>query len=230
MSSTAIVIKTYPKDYGWLAYCLKSIAKYCTGFSEVIVIRPREHPLGLTAETEVPVDIPEGYLSQQVCKLNADLHTKADFVLHVDSDMVFTRPVTPDYFFHEGKPVWVTGSFDSISKKAWFHVMAKCLQACPPAEFMRKCAIIAPRWIYAEFRKFIEATHNMTMEAYIMSQPGHEFSEYNCLGFYAHLHHPEAFHWVDLDKEPTPDWPFVQKWSWGGLTPEIRAELEQITL
>lgn len=224
-----IVIKSYPTDYQWLAYCLKSIAKYCRGFNDVIVMLPRSHPLNLTLEKVVLLDAPEGYLAQQVAKLNADKHTQADFVLHVDSDMVFTREVTPDYFFKDGKPIWAIGDFDPVSKLAWYHVMAKCLQEAPEHEFMRKCAVIAPRWLYSEFRGFIEARHGMSMDAYVMSQPGHEFSEYNCLGFFSWLKHREAFHWHDTLKDGVPEWPWSQKWSWGGLTPDIKAELERIT-
>jgi len=229
MPCVDIVIKSYENDYGWLAYCLKSIARYCTGFNNVIVMLPRSHPIDLTLEKVVLLDTTESYLGQQVCKLNADLHTQADYILHVDSDMVFTRPITPDYFFRGKRPIWVIGEFDSVSKHAWYHVMAKCIQDAPPFEFMRKCAVIVPRWLYAEFRAFIEATHGMSMETYVMSQPGHEFSEYNCLGFFAWIKHRESFYWHNTATEGVPDWPWQQFWSWGGLTPEIKAELDRIT-
>tara|TARA_R110000868_G_scaffold64854_5_gene194624 strand:- start:997 stop:1686 length:690 start_codon:yes stop_codon:yes gene_type:complete len=222
-----IVIKSYPPDYGWLAYCLKSIAKYASGFNDVIVMLPRSAPLNLTLEKTVYLDTPEGYLQQQVAKLNADLHTGADYVLHVDSDMVFTRSFSPKDFFHAGKPIWSIGPFDPESKKAWYHVMAKCLQECPPYEFMRKCAVLVPRDLYAKLREFIEQTHCISMDAYVMSQPGHEFSEYNCLGFYAWLKHRDRFHWQEINGKE--DWPWIQHWSWGGLTPEIRQKLEEIT-
>jgi len=219
-----IVIKSHPADYQWLGYCLRSIQKFATGFNQVIVMLPRSAPLKLTAETVVYLDVDENYLSQQVAKLNADQHTKADYCLHFDSDMIFTRPVTPDYFFKDGKPVWTITQWGDIpgrvEKKAWFHVMAKALQECPPCEFMRKCAIIAPRWLYPEFRKFIEETHGITMDAYVMNQPGHEFSEYNTLGFFAWLKHREKFHWHDTEIDGVPEWPFKQYWSHSGMKHE----------
>ena len=178
--TTDIVIKSYPKDYGWLAYCLSSIQKFATGFNDIIVMLPRSAPLALTCEKVVLLDTPENYLSQQVAKLNADLHTKADYILHFDSDMIFTRPVTPADFFRKGKPSWAITEWGSIpgkaEKKAWYHVMAKALQEAPPYEFMRKCGILAPRWLYAEFRAFIQETHGISMEAYVMNQPANELS------------------------------------------------------
>jgi hypothetical protein len=228
---TDLVIKSYPGDYEWLGYCLRSIQKFCTGFNNVIVMLPRSHPLPLTKETVVLLDAPEGYLQQQVAKLNADRHTQADYVVHIDSDTIFTRPITPEFFFRNGKPVWTVTPFDESDpdeKKAWLHVMVKCLRKMPPYEFMRKCVIPVPRFIYALFREFIEKTHKMTMEQYICSQPGHEFSEYNCLGFFCWLYHRDQFHWNDTSIDGVTNWPWLQKWSWGGLTPEIRNEFERI--
>jgi hypothetical protein len=227
-----IVIKSYPADYPWLAYALRSLQKFATGFNDIIVLLPKSSPLNLTAEKVVYLDAPEGYLQQQVAKLNADRHTQADYIVHWDSDMIATAPFTPDIFFHNGRPVWTMTPWGDmpgqVEKKAWYHVMAKCLQECPPYEFMRKCAIIAPRWLYAEFRAFIEATHGMTIEAYVMNQPGHEFSEYNCIGFFAWLKHRDKFHWHDTTKDGVTAWPWKQFWSWSGLTPEIKAEIETL--
>ena len=221
-----IVIKSYPKDYHWLDYCLRSIQKFATGFNDVIVMLPREAPLPLTKEKVVLLDVPENYLSQQVAKLNADHHTKADYILHFDSDMIFTRPVTPDFFFTNGKPAWAITEWGDMPGKvemlAWYHVMAKLFLQTPPYEFMRKCAILAPRWLYAELRAFIQDTHGITMESYVMNQPGNEFSEYNALGFLAWLKFRDKFHWHDTEKEGC-EWPFRQYWSHSGMKHEGRS-------
>lgn len=234
MRTTDICIKSYAPDYPWLVYCMRSIAKFCTGFNQTIVMMPRKEPLaGLTAEVSVLLDTEESYKHQQVAKLNADHHTQADYLVYVDSDMVFTRPVTPDFFFHDGKPIWVVSPWASIyrsdEKRAWYHVMAKCLQEAPPYEFMRKCAVVVPRHVLAGFRAHIEKLHGCSMDHYVVSQPGNEFSEYNCLGFYCWLYHRDEFHWHDTSIDGIPAWPWKQYWSWGGLKPDIRAELDQIT-
>lgn len=233
MTKVDLVCKSYGKDYPWLSFALKSVQKFCTGFNQIMVLLPRSEPLNLTAETVVYLDTQESYLHAQVAKLNADLHTEADYLVYFDSDMVFTRPINPRFFFREGKPIWVMSPWDSLykggEKKAWYHVMAKCLQEAPPYEFMRKCAVIVPRHVLQGFRDFIQRTHGCSMDHYVVSQPGNEFSEYNCLGFYCWLFHRDEFYWHDTSKEGVPVWPFKQFWSWGGLTPEIRTELENIT-
>lgn len=231
--TTAIFIRSWKNDFGWLAYALRSIQKFARGFCEVIVVVPegQDGPLrNLTAETVITVhDGQPGYLNQQWTKLQADLHTKSDYVLHFDSDMIFTSPVTPEFFFKDGKPVWVITPWSAMGddeKKAWLHVLVKALREFPPYEYMRKCAVIVPRWLYAEFRAHMEKLHGIPLEAYIMNQPGHEFSEFNCLGFYAWLYHRDKFHWHDTTIDGVPKWPFEQRWSWSGLTPAERAEME----
>lgn len=231
MRKVSIVVKSWPGDYEWLSYCLRSIQKFCTGFNDIIVMLPRSHPLTLTAETVVLLDAKEGYMEQQVAKLNADKHTQADYILNFDSDMIFTRPITPDYFFKDEKPIWVMTPWKDIGikdKRTWFHVMAKCLLECPPAEFMRKGAVIYPSELLTAFRGNIRLLHEMGVDEYVMSQPGHEFSEYNCLGFFAWLYQPRVFHWHDTSVDGVPDWPWKQYWSYGGITDEIRAEMEGI--
>lgn len=235
MRRVSIFIKSWEPDFCWLAYCLRSLQKYARGFHEIVVAIPEQANLKLTLEKVVKVHDPDdgqGYLRQQVHKLNADRHCSGDYILHIDSDTVFREPVTPDTFFRDGKPRWFITPMDRAGKdekKAWFHVMAKCLQRAPEYEYMRKCTVIAPRWAYAEFRAFIQVEHGMTMEAYVMNQPGREFSEYNCLGMFLHHFHPEKFYWHDESKEGIPQPMERQFWSWGGLTPKIREELEAIT-
>lgn len=232
----AIFIRSYQNDFPWLSYCLRSLAKFSSGFSEIVIVVPNGHQFDLrhlTAERVIAVhDGQPGYLCQQADKLNADIHCpNADFILHVDSDMVFTRPFSPEYFLRDGKAVWAFTEWGNLpgqtEKKPWFHVMAKALQECPPHEFMRRCALMVPRWLYGDFREHLLSLHNLTMTQYVMNQPGNEFSEYNCLGFFAWLKHHEKFYWHDTRKEGH-DWPFIQNWSWGGLTDEIRDEIEDI--
>lgn len=227
-----IVIKTYPPDYPWLAYALKSIQKFATGFRDVIVMHPRAHTLPLTKEKLVPVDYEENYLTQQVAKLYCDNHTDADFILHFDSDCVLQKPVTPETFMRDGRALWYWRPWEHCcedEKKAWMHVMVKCLRAFPPGEFMRKSTMMIPRFAYAAFREFMQKTHGWPLDAYIANQPAHEFSEYNCIGAYLHQYHHDRISWHNEIEDGVPEPNERQFWSWGGLTPEIRKELELIT-
>ena len=238
MESTAIFIRSYRKDFEWLAYCLRSIQKYCTGFSEIIIAVPQgdAHLLAhLTEETVIPVyDGQPGYLCQQSDKLHADFHTRADYILHVDSDSVFTTPTAPNDFLDpvRGIPIWRYVPIGSASKQeiqAWLHVMVKALQQWPENEWMRQAAVLIPRWAYKAFRDHMEKLHEMPLVAYIMNQPGNQFTEYNCMGMFLWNHFRSEIAWRNDKIEPTYDVNRIRQfWSWGGLTPEIRHQIEEL--
>jgi len=122
-----IFIRTYPADYPWLDFCLVSIAKYTTGFRKIWIVSPEEpgllrttHEKHLNIEwKKMNEESPDGYLSQQIHKLYADVITdyEPDYILHIDSDTLFTRPVTPQHFFTQP-----TGSLDvSKQKLIWYY-------------------------------------------------------------------------------------------------------------
>ena len=52
-----------------------------------------------------------------------------------------------------------------------------------------------------------------------------QFSEWNALGAWLWMHHRERIEWINTDVEIGI--PFVhQSYSWGGLSPEIMANME----
>lgn len=181
-----IFIKTWKGDAIWHEHCLRSIDKYCTGFRNVVQ-NHEEHE--------------RGYLYQQVVKLNADRYTDADYILHTDSDTLFTVPVKPQAFIHNGKTDWHYEPFASALQKegdgalAWKRAMEKFIGEEPQHEFMRRHPEMIPRWLYQAFRTFCWEKHGCSVEQYVMSQK--EFSEWNVLGFYAWTYHRESFNWIN---------------------------------
>lgn len=229
---TAIVIRTFDKDLEWLAFCLRSIHKFASGFQEVVVLIPegQEHLLRhLTVERVVVVhDGQPGYCCQQKDKLYADINCpQAEAILHIDSDSVMVKPFTPDTLIRDGKPLWLMTPWAKLSrdeKRAWVHVIAKCVQELPPYEFMRRPPHLIPRWAYAAFRDFVKQTHDVELESYVMNQPGHEFSEFNTMGAYLWVHHRDRIAWHDTEVLGIPE-PWVdQAWSYGGLNEQIKAK------
>lgn len=213
--SVDIFIKTWDRDYPWLGYCLKSIAKFAYGFRRTIAQSPNPLPDFDWIESRVRTDQHEhekdkepGYLWQQVCKLYADQKTDADFILFMDSDCVFTRNVTPEDFIKDGKPIWQYTPLDQArpDQHVWAPVMEKFLGKKPEHEFMRRHPFIVPRWAFEELRTFCKYRHGKSLEDYIMDQrdPGNtlalNFSEWNCLGFFLWEYHRSKVHWV-LDSE-----------------------------
>jgi hypothetical protein len=228
--TTSLFIKSYRGDFRWLTYCLRSIQKFATGFQEIVIVIPDTDNLDhLTAERVVKVkESGTPYLFQQVVKMYADTYTDADFISFVDSDCIFVEPVTPETFMTDGKVNWLYTPWEHIPEDVkWREVMQKCLGEDPPAEMMRRHPQMIPRWALEEFRGFVAQKHGVSLEHYILSQPGRSFSEFNVCGFYLWLYHHDKIHWINTE-DYLPPTVLSQYWSWGGITPEIEAEVKTL--
>jgi FkbM family methyltransferase len=230
-----IFIRTYPGDYPWLKYCVKSILKFCTGFRKAWIVSssvppdPWDFPREGWEWKQVNDETPDGYLAQQITKLYADVITdyQADYILHVDSDVIFTRPCQPENFFYQSNVIWPFTLYAEI-QTPWQPITEKFMQEKVAYEFMRRFPIMVPRWLYPRLREFCYERHKVSLGDYIKNQPLREFSEFNALGAYAHKFHRDKFHWIDTMLYPLEP-PFAKQFhSWGGITPDIKKELEQI--
>jgi len=250
-----LFLKTYGADHEWASYCLRSIDKFCRGFRRVVVISP--DPFTPPAMQHVPVEvltlpepIQDGYLGQQLYKLAAHQFSDADYICHIDSDCVFVQVVTPETYLelHEDKVVenGPNGFFHSIFtvRPAWLHTPYSTGLTVPwreptekfmgepvEFEFMRRQPFMLPRWAYAELESFCQRTHGCHIGDYIARQPLRAFSEYNAMGAFLYRFHYDKFHWINTAEAPESEWPLLtvdQRWSWGGLTDEVRAHFEQI--
>ena len=229
--SCDIFIRTYPRDYEWLSYCVRSIEKFAKGFRKVWIVssEPIYVPVNMPGfETKMMNDETEdGYLAQQITKLYADVITdyQADYILHVDSDVIFTRETTPEDFFFNGKPMWMFTPYKDI-QTPWQPITEKFMGETVEFEFMRRFPIIIPRWLYPRLREFCHKRHGVIASDYVRVQPLRAFSEFNALGAYAYKYHNEMFSWYDTRGTPLPEVHAKQYHSWGGITPEIKAEIE----
>jgi FkbM family methyltransferase len=249
--SCDIFIRTYPGDYEWLYYCIRSIDKFATGFRTIRIVSPAEalkwmEPrMHKVLHSGIPIqwnvinpETEDGYLDQQITKLYADVITNygADFILHVDSDVILTRPVTPESFLTVDAPndgdlqrqvVWPYTPYSAI-QTPWRPITEKFLGQPVENEFMRRLPIMVPRWLYPRLREFCFQRHRMPLCDYIRMQPPRAFSEFNALGAYAFTHHHDRFVWLNTLENAIPG-PFAKQFhSWGGITPEKKAEIENI--
>lgn len=248
-----ILIKSYPPDYERLAYCLRSIEKFASGFRQVILIVPHTGmdggiwPPGMGNAFQRILTVEErgeGYLFQQTVKASAHEYTDADYVLHLDSDTILTKPVTPETFFRDGKPLWLMTPYAHIqagieaekAKDASFHcgaltwklVTEKFMVQPVEYEFMRRMPMFVPRSVHVAAAGFCHIWHKQSLTDYILSQPNKEFSEFNALGALAYSRARDDFYWLDTTKEPLPEVVAIQKWSHEPFTDETKAEFEAI--
>lgn len=239
-----IFIKTYPPDYPWLEYCLRSVQKFAHGFNALIIAAPDEEWLKVCDDPPLIIDRPDlplahrqfikeetdGYLGQQVAKLYADGHSASGCILFTDSDTIFTRPVTPETYFTDGRIDWLMTPW-AKTETPWQPITEKFLGRPVEFEFMRRMPFMIPRWLLQAMRQFCEQQHGMTLDKYVMSQPHRAFSEFNCLGAFAYAFHRDKFHWINTEEVPADQWPPLtvrQEHSWGGLHQDIIGQFEII--
>jgi hypothetical protein len=201
---TDIVIKTCLHDQEYHKYCLASIDKFCTGFRNLVVVDDGDK------EPYRP------YLHQQVIKVEADLITDADFIMTLDSDCLFTRPVNPQTFMVDGKPIWLHTPWTPEmlahpGTATWKRVMTEFFGVEPPSEMMRRHPFMFPRTVLQTLREYCFQKHRKSLAEYIMGSAA--FSEFNVIGFHCWLHHRDLFHWIDTSVDPLPELAVNQMWS-----------------
>ncbi len=231
-----IFIRSYYKDFAWLSYCLRSIERHAIGFRKTIVVVPRSSMqravrLAITDATEIREceDYRDDYLGQQVTKVQADKYTDADFICHVDSDCVFRRPVHPEEFFCNQRPVVSMTPYHLFPAEAgWRRLGEKFMCRDVDYDFMRRQPFVYPRWLYGAMRDHAQRLHGKSLADYITSQPARGFSEYNAFGAFAFYFHRDKFEWSERSVW-TPDESICRWfWSWGGISPEVREELDAL--
>lgn len=230
--TTDILIKTYPGDYEWLRYCLRSIQRFATGFRRTVVIVPdgaEKPPTGDAEDVHYVHEYGEGYMFQQVVKLHADAFTDAEFICYMDADTIFTRHVCPEHLIDDmRRPRWLYTPYSSINSgdgQTWKAPTEKLMNGPVDHEFMRRHPFVVSRKMLEGFRLWMMRSHRMTVERYVMTQPNREFSEFNALGAWLWFYHGYVVEWMNTDENMGTT--FVhQSYSWGGLSDAIRVNLE----
>lgn len=205
-----IFVKTFPRDYDWLRYCLRSIDKFTTGFRKIVVVAPDMAIPQSCRKMEWigEADKEPGYLHQQVSKLYADEKSDADYILFMDSDCIFTRPVTPSNFIREGKVIWGHKEFRDDERRVWAPVLSKWMNEPATRSFMTGHPFVFPRWLFESLREYSRTMHKQELGDYVMGQADPKnmcsFSEFNCAGAWAYKYAKDKFTWENRDHEP-PD-------------------------
>ena len=146
---TEIMIVTYRKDFPWLMYCLRSMQRFCKGFSRVLILVPHSD-LDLLFQTmaKEKVDNPalllhvrgyyeiegKGMVQHMAMMAKADQFVLHDtkYVLHCDADCIFKMPTTPEHYFWNDKPYQIIRTWDSLTtedpRNPGSKVVSDCLQ------------------------------------------------------------------------------------------------------
>jgi hypothetical protein len=225
-----IFIRTYHKDIEWLKYALASIHKHVTGWRNIIITIPngQGHLLShLTAERVIEVeDMDDGYLGQQLTKMEAWKYTDADCVLFWDSDVVATEPIDIHReYFKDGKPILYCTHYGRLSGVPWQGMTEKALDITVEFEYMRRMPIIHRHEVISAAVDFMEEVHGASLRTYLEAQPDGAFSEFNVIGAIAQLLYSDDYAIIDTESIDMPPNKVHQFHSWSGITPQAKQRI-----
>lgn len=219
------MICSWRNDIQYLEYCLRSIAKFATGFQNIVLVvaeeeeklfRQYQSDCVLKAYKRVSEPI-KWHLDSQAQKCLADVHCTADFVCFVDSDCCFIEPVTPSDYFASGKPILLIESFDRLPDNPWKWPTDKALGIDAKWESMRRHGAVHYRGLFVEFRRHIQNNHGVLFRDYVLScKPEFPwgFSEFVALGNFAIISPwKDKYHFIDLGMQVRPKDKLLQFWS-----------------
>jgi hypothetical protein len=214
----SIFIRTYHNDIKWLNHCLKSIHQNLIGWDEIVICIPngQEHLLRhLTQEKIVTCKLyKDDYLGQQVSKLHAHNYCNGDYILFVDSDVIFKSGADVRDYFYENKPVILKDNYTNVGDAiCWKKPTENLFKENIDFEYMRRAPQLFLRSTLERFN-----THFSDIENYITSQPHRQFSEFNVLGYYCDKMENENYSILEVGSVDLPENKCVQFWSWSGLT------------
>jgi hypothetical protein len=222
-----ILIRTYHKDLNWLAHALRSIQMNVTGHRRVIVAIPNAGLLShLTAETVVQVDdLTDGYIGQQLTKMEAWRYTDADAVLFWDSDTIATEPVNVSEWLKDGKPhIWKT-RYSEIDTP-WQGITEYAVGFPVEWEYMRRMPLLYRTSTLFNACEYMQGVHKKSMRDYLDSLPHRSFSEFNAIGAFAERFEADDYTFEDTNVADMPRNKCRQFWSWSGLDSKDLAEIK----
>jgi len=248
-----ILIVTYRKDFPWLIYALKLINKYCRGFHGVTLAVPHidrsylspAMNYGFVRFESFDEDPSKGMLNHMVQMASAEklVPPGTRYVMHMDADCMFHTPSTPEDFFYDNKPQYLFRSWESLSSPDPDNPGAKVTSDCAqwhhpttvqlgkPSEIYAMCRhpTVFPIEFYPLYRDRISAIHGDFEKWMLAGRNVHpqDRMDFTAMGEWAWACMRDAFYWVNCgDRNPYPKDRLKAYWSHGGITPDIKAEIE----
>lgn len=219
-----IFIRTFYKDFKILNKCIDSIKKNASGYRDIIVcVKQRELDLlkksintdgiKIVYDANYPDNI--DYCGQQICKMNADFYTDAEYVLFVDSDCEAFPGFDIEKMMFDNDSDKILVLKDYWASVGDANVWKGCLEELnllTPYEFMRRFPLIYPTRILKNLREYVKSQINkdfINSCLYIYNK--RKLSEFNIMYSFLYLHHPEEM--KDVFSKDTNSLPFKQYWS-----------------
>jgi FkbM family methyltransferase len=209
---------TYLHDLEWFQWSIFLLNKHLSGFRKIVAVAPIQDAAIFSKfkgiEWHFIEDWPErNYFWQQWVKMNANTYTDAEYILHIDSDVMVTEPCDCEDFFVGGSPVWLYQSYASLGDKVpWQKFTESAYRKEVGDEYMRGFPFVLRSDTHLLSQRSIRSLHGMEPERFLKGVEG--FSEFNFMGAVARQHQEMGYIFYDVEKEfPPHTKKFRQFWS-----------------
>ena len=193
----------HDKDAPLASLLFQSIERSKVPFTSFAVVVPPESEYVTSSVVPkfakvfvVPEKIPEsGYLSQQLVKLYSDLYLDEEYILHVESDSIFTQWKHDCFFDEIGRIRMFCKPFSAGAEDVWKKGTEYLLHRAVKEDCLQSTPFLYRRHVFADLRADIYARHgmnidNLVKEKYLQSHligwkaENLLFSEFNTLNHF----------------------------------------------
>lgn len=237
--NASIFIRTCAKDIEWIPWCLTAIDRFCHGFSDVTLVIPEDEKDAAKDYTRNTPPVrrvatvnryPNDHDGQQFDKMEAYKHVPGDLIVYIDSDVLVRRPMTPQALLNGDSRITFLRTPYNVNSvgqaRGWKIPTERVLGETVHFEYMRRFPLVFWRSTLMGFNDWFAQTRG-SLRDYVFAQKG-KFSEFNVLGAWAAKYDASRYQFVNTETEPISAGWSRQFWSWGGITPEVKAEMEAI--
>jgi FkbM family methyltransferase len=235
MKTVDVFYVTYRHDLEWFQWSLHTVKQNLSGFRKIVAVAPEQDRdvFGCIEGVEwhfIPDWTGRGYFWQQWVKIQAWKYTGAEFICHIDSDVMVRESVSIDELFRADKPCWMWQFYTELTADVpWQPITQNLLGGGVAKEYMRAFPFILNRQTHQATEKFLVEKFKMSLEFILRTSSG--FSEFNIMGAVAEKYHPELYTWFNTGKGG--HWPqefrrVRQYWSHDGVPHDELSKLARV--
>lgn len=220
-----IFIRTCRRDFYLLNYCLHSIKKFVSGYRNIILnIREKDYN-----DLLIQIDVTNcvvvksynfedniDYCGQQICKLQADIWSDAEYIYYIDTDCIFYNNINIEekYFDSNNNIILFKEYWGKLHPEVLkWRISLKKLNLLTDFETMRRLPQVYPASILPKIREHIVKKTGMDfVNACLYIHKLYKFSEFNIIGSYIILNNYNGINMLLYDHSLNQI-PIIQFWS-----------------
>lgn len=259
--SFTMVYKTYENDLKWLKYSLLSVNKYVEDISEIVIYYHNQCECNFlqmidTITLKIPYRIIpvnydyHGYIKQMVCKIMCYQDIYTEYIVIVDSDVIFNKKYSPTIKLLNNKIIWNIECKNEFNKnedqyRIWEQSVIRMTKSPMDIYYMANGLpfIFKRKTLINAYNKFIEL-HNVNYDVFckkhlalqniaiteniknVFMQCATIFEEFEYIGWFANNFDKDNYIFINDQSKNTNT--YKQYWSHGGINDTIAKEIEQI--